>query len=160
MRISYEVCDIFDINIEKYNEYFDVIYMEGGILHYFDNINKLMSLLSNILKYNGKMILSDFHPIRKIIDAQIAERTLGDYFDTEMHSDNIAYKKYFDNEKEEFPDVILRYYTLSEIINSVLKADFAIYKFNEHPDFCDKKIPGEFTIIAKKIKLPSSNTPF
>jgi hypothetical protein len=97
------------------------------------------------------MILSDFHPIRKIMDTQIAERTLGDYFETELHRDDIAYKKYYNTKREAFPDVVLRYYTLSEIINSILKTDFAIHKFNEHPDHINNKIPGEFTIIANKI---------
>ncbi len=151
VRISYEVGDVYDIDTEKYNDYFDVIYLEGGVLHYFNNIEKLMDLLSKLLRYDGKMILSDFHPIRKIMDTQIAERTMGDYFETELHRDDIAYKKYYDTEREAFPDVVLRYYTLSEIINSILKAEFAIHKFNEHPDHINKKIPGEFTIIAKRL---------
>jgi hypothetical protein len=86
------------------------------------------------------------------MDTQIAERTLGDYFETELHRDDIAFKKYYEAEGEAFPDVVLRYYTLSEIFNSILKADFAIHKFNEHPDHNNSKIPGEFTIIAMKIK--------
>lgn len=150
VKISYEVCDIFDINIEKYGEYFDVIYMEGGVLHYFNSINRLMDLLSNLLKCNGKMILSDFHPFRKVINKQIVERTKGNYFDSEMHNDDIAYKQYCEKE-DEFPDVLLRYYTLSEILNSIIKADLKLCEFNEHPDYNDKRIPGEFTIIAKKI---------
>jgi hypothetical protein len=39
---------------------------------------------------------------------------------------------------------------LSEIINSVIKSGFTIKEFNEHPNWNDKKIPGEFTIIADK----------
>lgn len=150
VSISYEVGDVYDIDVEKYRAYFDVIYLEGGVLHYFNDIEKLLALLSKVLKYDGKMILSDFHPIRKITDTQIAERTLGDYFETELHRDDIAYKKYYDK-VDTFPDVILRYYTLSEIINAVLKTAFAIHQFNEHPDYNNKKIPGAFTIIARKI---------
>jgi hypothetical protein len=40
---------------------------------------------------------------------------------------------------------------LSEIINSVIKSGFSIKEFNEHPNWKDKKLPGEFTIIAGKV---------
>ena len=35
VHLNFEVCDILDINIEKYGNYFDVVFMEGGVLHYF-----------------------------------------------------------------------------------------------------------------------------
>ncbi len=31
--INFEVCDILEIDLEKYGNYFDVVFMEGGILH-------------------------------------------------------------------------------------------------------------------------------
>ena len=66
IQIDYVVGDFYDADINKYNEYFDIAYLEGGILHYFNDINKLTKMLCEILKLGGKLILSDFHPIRPI----------------------------------------------------------------------------------------------
>lgn len=41
VRISYEVCDVLEIDKEKYEDYFDVVFMEGGVLHYFHDIDEL-----------------------------------------------------------------------------------------------------------------------
>lgn len=65
--IDYVIGDFYDINLVKYKNYFDILYLEGGILHYFNDINKFTRTLYAITKPNGKIILSDFHPIRKIV---------------------------------------------------------------------------------------------
>ena len=41
VKIGYEVCDIMEIDMDKYAGFFDVVFMEGGILHYFHDINAL-----------------------------------------------------------------------------------------------------------------------
>jgi len=65
--IDYIICDLYDINLKEYGAHFDILYLEGGILHYFNDINKLMSIFYLLLKAGGEMILSDFHPLRKCI---------------------------------------------------------------------------------------------
>ena len=61
VRIGFEVCDILEIDLEKYGGYFDIVFMEGGILHYFHNIDEFMAMMHSLLKPGGKMICSDFH---------------------------------------------------------------------------------------------------
>lgn len=124
-------------------------------MHYFHNIDKFMNILYVILKPGGKLILSDFHPYRKIMAVgnigNNARKTNGDYFDNRIHSGDVAYKSYFPAEEQaSFPDCSLRFYTLSEIINAVIRAGFTLNEFNEHPHWENKKIPGEFTIYAIK----------
>src|SRR5690625_1031183 len=63
--IDYIVGDIYDIDLVKYKNSFDILYLEGGILHYFNDIDKFMAILYSILKIDGKMILSDYHPIKR-----------------------------------------------------------------------------------------------
>ena len=41
-RIDYEVCDILEIDLNKYGRHFDIAFMEGGILHYFHDIDEFM----------------------------------------------------------------------------------------------------------------------
>lgn len=149
--IDYIVGDIYDVDLEKYEGFFDILYLEGGILHYFNDINKLMSILYSLLKDSGVMVLSDFHPLRKCIDEGNAGQTQGNYFDEELHSGDVAYKQFFSKqEQSDFPDCCLRFYTLSEIINTVIIAGFELKKFDEHPKWKNENIPGEFTILAVK----------
>ena len=101
------------------------------------------------------MILSDFHPFRKIITAGIqgknATVTSGNYFDSGTHNGDLAFKGYFPQQDQaDYPGCFLRFYTLSEIMNTVFHAGYTIRDFNEHPNWEDKKIPGEFTIYALK----------
>ncbi|GIP29384.1 S-adenosylmethionine-dependent methyltransferase [Paenibacillus sp. J23TS9] len=145
--IDYIVTDIYNIDLEMYGGYFDILYLEGGILHYFGDINKFMSILYGLLKDGGELILSDFHPLRKCVISQGEV----DYFDTELRSGDVAYKEFFDEQEQlDFPDVSIRLYTLSEIINSVLSAGFKLKKFDEHRGWNNENIPWEFTILADK----------
>lgn len=149
--IEYVVCDVYDINLKEYGGSFDILYLEGGILHYFNDINKLMFILYTLLKDEGVMILSDFHPLRKCIGKDCSAQTQGNYFDKELHNGDVAYKQFFyEQEQEDFPDVSLRLYTLSDIINSVITSGFELKKFDEHPSWTNENIPGEFTILAIK----------
>jgi len=149
--IDYIVGDIYDINLKKYGDYFDILYLEGGILHYFNDIGKFMSILYSLLKDGGGMVLSDFHPLRKCIVEGSESLTRTGYFDQELHKGDLAYKHSFDDqEQQEFPDVSLRSYTLSEIINSVITSGFKLQKFDEHRGWENENIPWEFTILAIK----------
>jgi 2-polyprenyl-3-methyl-5-hydroxy-6-metoxy-1,4-benzoquinol methylase len=152
VKLDYVVSDVLVIDSQVYTEYFDKLYLEGGILHYFHDIDKLMKKLSSLLKPDGEIILNDFHPFRKVMPINYFKSTVDDYFDKEIHKGDLAYKDLLDEiDGEVFPDCSLRYYNLSEIINSMIKAGFMIVEFNEEPSWTDKKLPGEITIHARKI---------
>lgn len=153
VSIHYVVTDIYDIDLEKYSGHFDMLYLEGGILHYFNDMERFMSILYSLLKDNGVMVLSDFHPLRRCIvsDSKDHYQVQQSYFDGEIHHGDVAYKHYFDeHEQQEFPDVSIRLYTLSEIINSVIASGFKLLKFDEHRGWNNENIPWEFTILANK----------
>jgi len=155
VAIQYIVCDCYKIDLNTYNSYFDIAYLEGGILHYFHDINRFAKILYQIIKPNGKLILSDFHPFRKIVSigqaGKNAEVTNGDYFDCKVYSGSVAYENYFPQEEQpDFPNCSLRFYTLSEIMNAFINQGFIIKEFNEHPNWDNPKLPGEFTIYATK----------
>lgn len=50
VNLNFEVCDILEIDLSQYENYFDVVFMEGGILHYFHDIDEFMSVIYSILK--------------------------------------------------------------------------------------------------------------
>ena len=80
---------------------------------------------------------------------------IGNYFENELQIGEVAYEKYFSvNEQNEFPKCLLRYWTMGEIISSFASAGFIIERLVEGPRFdSHKNIPGEFTLVASKLKI-------
>lgn len=149
--INFEVCDILEINTEKYGGYFDVVFMEGGVLHYFHDIDEFMHMMYSLLKGNGKMICSDFHPFTKISDILNLQQPTMSYFSTDIFEGEMAHARFFAEEiRCQMPKCSYRKYTVSEIINSVINSGFVLRRFDEHPAWTDSRILGEFTIIADK----------
>jgi hypothetical protein len=64
----------------------------------------------------------------------------------------VAHEKFFsEDEQNEFPKCLLRYWTMGEIITSFAASGFIISKLVEGPRFdSHKNIPGEFTLVADK----------
>ncbi|MCB5239133.1 class I SAM-dependent methyltransferase [Niallia circulans] len=150
ISITYVVGDLYDIDLETYGNSFDMLYLEGGILHYFKDLDKLMSILSSLLKKNGTMILSDYHPFLKCLNEDFTVKQT--YFDSELQTGDVAFKQFFPEEEQvDFPAVSIRLYTLSEIINSLIPAAFKLDRFDEHRGWKNENIPWEFTIVARKL---------
>ena len=149
--MHYEVCDVLDIDLEKYGSAFDVVFMEGGILHYFHDIGQFMSMMHALLKPGGRLICSDFHPLTKVMDVLAFQRPAVSYFSTDILEAEMPHAKFYAEKiRRQFPKVRLRLYTLSEMINAVIGAGFTLKRFDEHPAWTNADLPGEFTIIAGK----------
>ena len=149
VSLMYEVCDILEINLGKYAGFFDVVFMEGGILHYFHDIDEFMRMMHALLKPGGKMICSDFHPFTKIMDSLKLERPTMSYFSKEICEGEMAHARFYDEEtRKQFPRCSYRRYTISEIINAIIGNGFRLERFDEHPAWENNSLPGEFTAIA------------
>src|SRR5699024_11939087 len=110
-----------------------------------------MDILCKILKKDSRRVLSDFYKLKRCVRNELKYKHI--YFDEnqELHKGDLAYKSFFnEQEQQEFPDVSLLYYPLSEIINSVINSGFKIQKFDEHRGWNNENIPWEFTILANK----------
>ena len=135
----------------KFGSDFDVVFMEGGILHYFHDIDQFMGIMYSLLKPGGKMICSDFHPFTKVMDTLDLQQPTMSYFSTDVFEGETAHARFYDEEvRKQFPKCSYRKYTISEIINAVIGADFNIQRFDEHPSWENPALPGEFTIVAEK----------
>ncbi len=151
VNICYEVCDVLEIDLKKYDGYFDVVFMEGGVLHYFHDIDEFMHIMYRLLKQGGRMICSDFHPFTKISDILSLEQKTMNYFSTEVFEGEMAHARFYDEEiRKQMPKCSYRKYTISEIINGIIKCGFVLDKFDEHPAWTNGNIPGEFTAVATK----------
>ena len=151
VTIQYEVGDVLEINRSRYENAFDVVFMEGGILHYFHDMDVFMKVMYFITKPNGTLICSDFHPFTKIIDTLNLQQKTMSYFSTEIFEGEMAHARFYPDEiRNQIPKCTYRKYTMSEIINSVLEQGFQLKRFEEHPAWENETVPGEFTILAKK----------
>lgn len=149
--LYYELGDVLETDLEKYGGYFDVVFMEGGVLHYFHDIDAFMDIMHRLLKPGGRMICSDFHPFTKVADTLKLEQKAVGYFSTEVFEGEMAHARFFPEEiRRQMPRCSYRKYTISEILNAVIGAGFALKRFDEHPAWENKNLPGEFTLAALK----------
>lgn len=151
VKVCFEVCDVLEIDMEKYQGYFDIVFMEGGVLHYFHDLKVFMEIMHSLLKPGGRMICSDFHPYTKISDILNFGWSVEDYFSEDIIEGEMAHARFYDEEiRRLIPKCSYRKYTISEIINSVIGSGLTLKQFDRHPAWTNPKLPGEFTIIAQK----------
>lgn len=151
VKIDYQVCDVLDIEKSIYGGFFDAVFMEGGVLHYFHDLCQFMEIMYMLLRSGGKMICSDFHPFTKVVDVLNLSQPTMSYFSSDPFEGEMAHARFYQSEiREQFPKCVYRKYTISEIINSVIHSGFTLQRFDEHPSWIDPKFPGEFTLLADK----------
>jgi len=142
---------VLEIEPQRFGGCFDVVFMEGGVLHYFHDIEEFMRQMRMLLRPGGRLICSDFHPFTKVMDALGLQQPTMSYFSTDVFEGEMAHARFYDEEiRRQFPKCSYRKYTISEIINAVIGAGFRFRRFDEHPSWTDPNFPGEFTIIAGK----------
>ena len=151
VSINYVAGDVIETDLNKYGGYFDIVFMEGGILHYFHDIDEFMKMMNLLLKPGGKMICSDFHPFTKINDSLKLEQPSMSYFSTEVFEAEMAHARFYDDEtRKNMPKCRLRKYTISEILNAIIRNGFCLKQFDEFPAWENETLPGEFAAIAVK----------
>ena len=151
VQLRYEVGDVLEIDMETYGGAFDVVFMEGGVLHYFHDIHEFMRIMHALLKNGGRMICSDFHPFTKMSDSLNLEMKTTGYFSQEIIEGEMAHARFYDRAiREQMPKCSYRKYTMSEIINGMIGSGFTLMRFDEHPAWTNPDVPGEFTILARK----------
>ena len=95
------------------------------------------------------MICSDFHPFTKILDTLKLERPTMSYFSTEIYEGEMAHARFYEDEiRRKIPKCLYRRYTVGEIINAIIENGFILKRFDEHPAWENKDLPGEFTAVA------------
>ena len=110
-----------------------------------------MDIMHRLLKPGGRMICSVFHPFTKVADTLKLEQKAVGYFSTEVFEGEMAHARFFPEEiRRQMPRCSYRKYTISEILNAVIGAGFALKRFDEHPAWENKNLPGEFTLAALK----------
>ncbi|UVI29675.1 class I SAM-dependent methyltransferase [Paenibacillus spongiae] len=162
VQIQYILSDVLKLPIDLLTNDFDIVYMEHGILHYFQELRQLFRVVQALLRKGGLLVLQDFHPVTtKLITSKGTtanirkHKVTGDYFDTTLEEKEVAFSKFLTEVSNDVQKVLLRNWTLGEIITSIASEGLYISTLEELPNqssvVFDKGIPKTFIIIAEKI---------
>ena len=146
--IEYIAADYSTYEDPRRDESYDFAYMEGGILHYFGDAADMFRKTHRMLRRDGRLILDDFHPYRKLASDF---PTGGDYFDSGFHDGPVAYAHFLEGaDPSTMPQCLLRYWTIGEIVTAIASAGFHIEEMKERSPGENPKVPSDYFILAKR----------
>jgi len=161
LNVKFERCDILEID-NKYSNYFDFIYISEGSLQWFSDLNDYFSVVSRLLKKEGKMLIFEMHPFAYFFENGFSA-------EKQNFSDMTSYFKKGPYSYEEGIDYVggVKYesktnywfmHKISDIISAILKNDINIQEFeeynlemanNENVKFLNK-FPLSYIIVGEK----------
>ena len=166
VRLTYIVSDVLKLPEEVMNAFYDIVFAEQGIVHYFTDLSQFMDTAYRLLAPGGTFVLRDFHPVTtKLITSKGStakvrkHKVTGDYFDTRLEEKKVSYSKYLPTsgvigDHAQQSVVYWRRWTLGEIVTAAASSMLVISKLVEEPnlssDVYDKGIPKTFTLVAHK----------
>lgn len=153
VKLNYICSDVLHIPNEEALGEFDFVLMEFGILHYFTDLQAIFSMVRRRLGPNGRLILTDFHPFaRTWMHTYNLRQPTGNYFDNRIEEGEVAFAKLLpEEERSELKKVLVRSWTVGEIITAIGTAGLLIRAFEEIPSPTNPDFPEFYTLIADKI---------
>ena len=155
VEIDYICSDVLNIPSEETLGEFDFVLMEFGILHYFTDLNSIFSVASRRLHSNGRLILTDFHPFaRTWMSTYNLKQPTGNYFDESIKEVEVAFAKLIpEEERSELRRVLVRSWTVGDIINAVGSVGLFTRTFEEIPSPTNPQFPEFYTLVADKVEM-------
>jgi SAM-dependent methyltransferase len=132
VTIEFKVCDAMSFLSSIQDPAFDICLMEGGVLHYFQDLVPLFSGVRDVLEEGGRFVLHEFHPFRKLSHAGV-----DGYFDSEPHESPVPVRT-----DDSGPKCIVRYWNLTEMLAATRISGLTIELFEEQPNRDDATIPS------------------
>ncbi len=153
--IHYLISDVLSLPENELNASYDLVLMELGILHYFVDLEPLASVIAQLLRPGGRLVLQDFHPIStKLISSKGKKhKVAGNYFDKSLTVTDVAFSKHLPTDKQDIArQVYLRKWTLGEVVTAIAQAGLVIRRLDEEPNskIDDIGLPKTFTLVAEK----------
>ncbi len=158
VELHYICSDVLSIPDEESLGKYDIVLMEFGILHYFAELNSIFSVVRRRLRDNGRFILTDFHPFaRAWVNTNNLKQPTGNYFDDEIREGEVAFAKLLpEEERSDLGKVLVRSWTVGDILTSIGAAGLFIRAFEEIPSPADRRFPEFYTLIADKVGIELS----
>lgn len=149
VALEYIVGDFGSLELSSYEEKFDAVVIDHGVLHYFTNLDGFMARVAYLLHADGKLVIHEFHPLLKKSVGIIMGNTqfTGSYFATDIETAPVAFSAFTDA-PETLPTCLVRRWTLGEIVTACASGGFVIEKLLELPDSAAPTLPGSFVLSA------------
>ncbi|QHW30535.1 class I SAM-dependent methyltransferase [Paenibacillus rhizovicinus] len=150
VNLTYICSDALRIPDEERLGQFDFVLMEFGVLHYFTNLNDIFSVVRHRLGAGGRFLLTDFHPFaRAWLNTTNLSQPSGDYFDESLKEGDVAFGKLLPEEEQSgLNKVLVRGWTVGDIITAIASTGLYIRTFEEIPGATNPKVPEFYTLIA------------
>jgi SAM-dependent methyltransferase len=140
---------------------YDVVLLEMGVLHYFIDVTPLLTVVKQLLKPGGRLLLREFHPVSTKLIKDKANG-FGNYFSQELVVSSVAYSKHStpDHRHKRLqaadvgggPCTRLRQWGLGEVVTAVCDSGLVLSCLEEGPTvkLADQGLPKLFTLVAVK----------
>ena len=161
LNAKFERCDILEIDA-KYNNYFDFIYISEGSLQWFPDLNDYFSVVSRLLKKDGKVLIFEMHPFAYFFENGFDPKKQNfDEMTSYFNSGPYNYEDgldYVGGVKYESKECYWFMHKISDILNAILKNGIEIEEFdeynlemanNESIEFL-KNFPLSYILVGKK----------
>lgn len=145
----------------KYNAYFDFIFISQGTLQWFPDLNDYFSVISRLLKKDGKILIFEIHPFKYFFEngfsfEQLNFDKLTSYFKKDSNNYPLGLD-YFGNIEYEC-ECFWFMHKMSDIVTAILRNGIAIEDFDEYSMDLDGtpnkevlgKFPFSYLITGKK----------
>lgn len=150
VKLDYICSDALRIPGEEALGEFDIVLMEFGVLHYFTDLSAIFTVVRRRLGPRGRFLLTDFHPFARawMRTNQLSQPT-GAYFDDSIRQGEIAFAKLLPEEdRSQLKDVLVRSWTVGEIITAIGSTGLRIRAFEEIPASENPRLPEFYTLVA------------
>jgi len=133
------------------SNHFDLAVAECGIFIWIKNLDVWMRSACRVLKSEGRLLVSDFHPLSIITEEKAGVLTVRkSYFEQQPGALDRGFWGY----DEDVPPAVEYLWKLSDIINAAIKAGFRIDCVEEfYVEREDKRVPllpTDFLLVATK----------
>lgn len=130
--------NIYDLH-NNLNEQFDIVFTSYGVLHWLPYLEQWANVVKNCLKPGGFFYIAELHPILNMFNTEGTKRIFP-YFHNEKP---IALEKGSCIVPEaDFKSISYEWaHSMSDIINSLIKAGLVLDYFNEFPFMVFNKLP-------------------
>jgi 2-polyprenyl-3-methyl-5-hydroxy-6-metoxy-1,4-benzoquinol methylase len=142
--VDYRVGDVIDADKLGLDQSFDAIVMELGILHYHQDLDRFFAVMASLAAPEALLLINEFHPVQRKLFWTLEPR---DYFNAVPVESDVPNPT---GDGRSLGTCMLRFWTLGEIVSAAIAAGFAVLRLDEHPDWTDPKIPGTFTLVARR----------
>lgn len=155
---TFKCCDIYKLP-DVLDKKFDIIFMSYGVLLWLSNIKKWANIINHFLKEGGMFYIVEVHPFTNILscDFNISYK----YFEKGPHIDDSS-GTYADWNADIKGSTYLWNYTISDVINTLIKEglkieyvhEFPFTMYDQFPGFMEQNDKGQYVLKNKKIQIP------